>query len=208
MKTTVKAIIVVLILVISCVSIISFTNSSFKAVLIPNKLISLDKSKLDLDSKGRLIFEGKMFSGYVIKKNLNNDIIEKKGYLNGYLEGKSEGYFDNGKLKFKRYYRSGKKVGTHKGWYINGQKKFQYFFNIGLSEETHYQWYENGQLYSEINYSNGKPFGATKIWRKDGKLRSNFIIRENGRRYGLAGIKRCTKINIKDEIIDPYVVIR
>ena len=50
-----------------------------------------------------------MFSGYVIKKNLNNDIIEKKGYLNGYLEGKSVGYFDNGKLKFKRYYHSGKK---------------------------------------------------------------------------------------------------
>ena len=109
MKSTIKAIIVVLILVISYVSIISFTNSSFKVVLIPNKLIVLDKSKLDRDSKGRLIFEGEMFSGYVIKKNLNNDIIEKKGYLNGYLEGKSVGYFDNGKLKFKRYYHSGKK---------------------------------------------------------------------------------------------------
>ena len=87
-------------------------------------------------------------------------------------------------------------------------KKFEYFFIKGLSEETHYQWYENGQLYSEINYLNGKPFGSTKIWRKDGKLRSNFVIRENGRRYGLAGIKRCTKINIKEEIIDPYLVIR
>lgn len=208
MKSTIKAIIVVLILVISYVSIISFTNSSFKVVLIPNKLIVLDKSKLDRDSKGRLIFEGEMLSGYLIKKNSNNDIIEKKGYLNGYLEGKSVGYFDNGKLKFKRYYHSGKKVGTHKGWYINGQKKFEYFFIKGLSEETHYQWYENGQLYSEINYLNGKPFGATKIWRKDGKLRSNFVIRENGRRYGLAGIKRCTKINIKEEIIDPYLVMR
>jgi len=112
LKSTIKAIIVVLILVISYVTIISFTNSSFKVVLIPNKLIVLDKSKLDRDSKGRLIFEGEMLSGYLIKKNSNNDIIEKKGYLNGYLEGKSVGYFDNGKLKFKRYYHSGKKVGN------------------------------------------------------------------------------------------------
>ena len=208
MKTTIKTIIVTLILIISYLSIISFTNSSFKTIFIPNKLISVDEAKLNPDSKGRLIFEGEMFSGYIIKKNLNGYIIEKKGYLNGYLEGKSVGYFDNGKLKFNRYYDSGKKVGTHKGWYINGQKKFEYFFNKGLSEETHYQWYENGQLYSEINYLNGKPFGATKIWRKDGKLRSNFVIRENGRRYGLAGIKRCAKINIKEEIIDPYLVMR
>ena len=129
MKSTIKAIIVVLILVISYVSIISFTNSSFRAVLIPNKLISLDKSKLDPDSNGRLVFEGELFSGYVIKKNLNNDIIEKKGYLYGYLEGKSVGYFDNGKLKFIRYYDSGNKIGTHKGWYINGQIKFEYYYS-------------------------------------------------------------------------------
>ncbi len=68
--------------------------------------------------------------------------------------------------------------------------------------------YQIKKLTSEINYLNGKPFGSTKIWRKDGKLRSNFVIRENGRRYGLAGIKRCTKINIKEEIIDPYLVMR
>ena len=208
MKTTIKAIVVVLILVISYVSIISVINSNFKVVLIPNKLISLNESKLNPDSKGRLSFEGELFSGYIVKKNLNGDIIEKKGYLNGYLEGKSIGYFDNGKLKFKRYYKSGKKIGMHEGWYLNGQKKFEYFFNKGLNKGKHYQWYDNGQLYSEINYLNGKPFGATKIWRKDGKLRTNFVIRENGRRYGLAGIKRCTKINIKEEVIDPYVVMR
>lgn len=208
MKTTIKAVIIVLVLIISYISIISVINSNFKVVLIPNKLISFNESKLNPDSKGRLSFEGELFSGYIVKKNLNGDIIEKKGYLNGYPEGRSIGYFDNGKIKFKRYYKSGKKIGMHEGWYINGQKKFKFFFNKGLNKGTHYQWYDNGQLYSEINYLNGKPFGATKIWRKDGKLRTNFVIRENGRRYGLAGIKRCTKINIKEEIIDPYVVMR
>ena len=70
----------------------------------------------------------------------------------------------------------------------------------------HIQWYDSGQIYSEINYLNGKPFGSTKVWRKDGKLRSNFVIRENGRRYGLAGIKRCTKIDTEKQIIEPYIV--
>ena len=60
-------------------------------------------------------------------------------------------------------------------------------------------------MFSEINYLKGKPFGLTRVWRKDGKLRSNFVIRENGRRYGLAGIKRCTKIDTKKQILEPYL---
>ena len=46
------------------------------------------------------------------------------------------------------------------------KKNLNIFLTKGLSEETHYQWYENGQLYSEINYLNGKPFGATNLEKK------------------------------------------
>ena len=38
----------------------------------------------------------------------------------------------------------------------------------------------------------------------DGKYRSNYVITENGRKYGLVGLKRCKKIDGETENIDPY----
>ena len=89
----------------------------------------------------------------------------------------------------------------------------QQFFsskNLDSNKNIGYQYgilYENDCLGIDFNYyrdltkdrdikeSDGfsftivlKPFGSTKVWRKDGKLRSNFVIRENGRRYGLAAV--------------------
>ena len=41
------------------------------------------------------------------------------------------------------------------------------------------------------------------MWRPDGKYRANYVVRENGRSYGLTGLKRCKKIDGKNEVIDP-----
>ena len=183
----------------------TFVNHNINDLFIPNTILRADEPKLNYDLKGALYFDNNLFSGYLIK-NRNGKLVEKKGYYNGYLEGKSLGYFQNGNLKYRRFYKAGKKIGKHMGWYESGKNKFEYFFKEGLSEGLHKQWYNNGMKFSEINYLNGKPFGSTKVWRKDGKLRSNFVIRENGRRYGLAGIKRCAKIDAKKEIIEPYIV--
>ena len=55
-------------------------------------------------------------------------------------------------------------------------------------------------LMQDRNYVNGKAMGAQKVWRKDGKIRANFVIRENGKKYGLMGMKRCTKIDAKTNV--------
>ena len=186
----------------------STLDSTLNEFFIPNTFLSANNPKMNYDFKGILNYENNPFSGFLIKKNDNGDLIEKKGFYRGYLEGKSVGYYENGNKQYRRFYKEGKKTGEHIGWYESGQIKFKYFFKKGLSEQKHSQWYDNGMKYSEINYLRGKPFGSTKVWRKDGKLRSNFVIRENGRRYGLAGIKRCTKIDIEKEIIEPYTVLK
>tara|TARA_A100000164_G_C21776499_1_gene708863 strand:+ start:266 stop:904 length:639 start_codon:yes stop_codon:yes gene_type:complete len=186
----------------------SFLDFTLDEFFITNTFLLSNNPKLNYDSKGVLNYENIPFSGFLIKKSRDGQLIEKKGFYRGHIEGKSVGYFENGNKKYKRYYKDGKKTGKHIGWYISGQIKFKYFFKEGLSEKKHTQWYDNGMIHSEINYLDGKPFGSTKVWRKDGKLRSNYVIRENGRRYGLAGIKRCTKIDVNNEIIEPYTVLK
>ena len=200
--------IIISIVVLFCFCENPFLDSTLNEFFIPSTFISDDNPKLNYDSKGSLNYGNNLFSGFLVKKNVDGELIEKKGFCRGHMEGKSVGYYENGNKKYKRFYKEGKKTGKHIGWFKSGQIKFEYFFKDGLSEQKHSQWYDNGMLYSEINYLNGKPFGSTKVWRKDGKLRSNFVIRENGRRYGLAGIKRCTKIDVKNEILEPYTGLK
>ena len=97
----------------------------------------------------------------------------------------------------------GKKEGTHKGFFPDSQPRFEYKFEAGENIGTHYDWYEGGQLAKLTNYKDGKPFGVQKMWRSDGKIRSNYVIREDGRRYGLVGIKRCKNINTEAQAIQP-----
>tara|TARA_E500000331_G_C17256891_1_gene713475 strand:+ start:710 stop:1363 length:654 start_codon:yes stop_codon:yes gene_type:complete len=185
-------------------SLITAIDSFSKA----NMLVLIGDPNLEYDTRRKLFYDNTLFSGKLVSQTKKGIVLYKKEYRNGLLDGKSFGYYPSGKIRFKRTYQKGKKNGVHRGWYESGQKKFEFVFKKGLSEGTHYQWYDTGAPYSEINYRNGKPFGSTKIWRKDGKLRSNFVIRENGKRYGLAGIKRCTKIDTKEEVIEPYTALK
>ena len=182
--------------------------TSFDNFTEPNMVVLIGDSNLQYDTGRKLFYDNNLFSGKLVSQTKEGIVLHKKEYRNGLLDGKSFGYYPSGKIRFKRTYQKGKKNGVHIGWYESGQKKFEFVFKKGLSEGTHYRWYDTGAPYSEINYQNGKPFGSTKVWRKDGKLRSNFVIRENGRRYGLAGIKRCTKIDTKKEVIEPYTALK
>ena len=46
-----------------------------------------------------------------------------------------------------------------------------------------------------MNYYNGKEQGSQKVWYNNGKIKSNYVVKD-GRRYGLLGTKNCT--NVKD----------
>ncbi len=169
-----------------------------------NKVLYVPFSDLKQNMQGQLIYEKEPYSGYAIKDDIHNTILEKARYENGLLHGDVIGYYSNGNVKQIRPYVNGQKHGLHIGWYANGNIRFHYSFENGLGMDNHKEWYENGAPMMDLNYKNGKQFGAQKMWRKDGKLRSNYVVRENGRRYGLMGIKRCTKLDGDEEKIDPY----
>jgi len=54
-----------------------------------------------------------------------------------------------------------------------------------------------GKLISYHNFKNGYEEGSQKVWYDNGKIKSNYTIK-NGRRYGLLGTKNC--INVKDSV--------
>ena len=72
----------------------SLINSTVNDFFIPYNLLLANDSKLNYNSKGLLYYGNNPFSGYLVKKNMYDQITEKKGFFKGQLEGISLGYYD------------------------------------------------------------------------------------------------------------------
>jgi antitoxin component YwqK of YwqJK toxin-antitoxin module len=162
---------------------------------IPDVKVLVGDQQLGRTREGLVLYKDSVFSGMVVDRYSNGQLKSKKSFFEGKQEDLYLGFYPSGDSAFVRPYLNGKKHGIHKGWYANGQLKFKYNFVNGLSEGNHLDWYASGDMFKESNYENGQAFGTQKAWRMDGKLRSNYVIREDGRKYGLLGLKRCANID-------------
>ena len=181
--------------ILSCTSSwIGTDNTDFK--------IQSNDVRLGRTITGIVTYDTFHFSGSIIDYFSNGQINTERNYRDGKQHGKSMAYYENGVMAYLRPYNNGEKHGVHSGWYSDGKLKYQYTFTNGLSEGTHSEWYSDGNLFKQMNYTNGFEFGSQKVWRKDRKLRANYVVRENGRKYGLPGIKRCTNIDTRAETFD------
>ncbi len=182
---------------------IIWLSCSQKEVSIPDIIVPSNHALIKKSENGLLLYDGQPFSGTLRFTSKEGSLSETKQYHVGRQEGLYLGYYSTGEVRFKRLYHQGKKHGLHEGWYRDGSKKFRYYFENGLSEGQHLEWYRSGQLSREANYKEGHEFGTQKIWRSDGKIRTNYVIREDGRKYGLIGMKRCKNIDVENEQLDP-----
>lgn len=172
---------------------------------IPERFVSKRDTHFRRSLNGHLNYDSLPFSGFVMTYYPNGAIQSKKAYYEGIQQQVSYTYYPDGQKETVRPYLNGEKHGEHLGYHADGQPKFKYIFQNGFSEGTHYTWYPSGSLESEMNFKDGHEFGSQKVWRPDGKYRSNYVIRENGRRYGMLGIKRCQKIDSETGDMDPYL---
>ncbi|MEQ9468571.1 MAG: hypothetical protein RLN88_14275 [Ekhidna sp.] len=194
-----------ILLIIGCSESKSLVNEPVATVYqIPELMISAFDERITKKQTGEISYNGLPFSGYLIEKYSNDSISVKTGYFDGKQNGMTTAFYQNGGIKYQRTYLDGEKHGVHIGYHPNRVKAFEYHFVNGFNEGNHKEWFDTGLLAADMNYVNGKEFGRQQVWRPDGKPRSNYIVRENGRRYGLQGIKRCTKLDGATKTVDPY----
>jgi antitoxin component YwqK of YwqJK toxin-antitoxin module len=143
--------------------------------------------------QGKLYYKGNLFTGFLLQFNSGGDTALLEHYVNGWQDGKSQTWYDNGKMREIRYYAKGKKTGTHLGYWPDGSKRFIFHFENDLPEGNQLEWTDQGVLFRDFNYKNGQENGAQKMWYANGKIRMNYWI-ENGRRYGLQGVKNCDTV--------------
>ncbi len=168
---------------------------------VPSTIVLEGDSNLSRTKKGITLYKHQPYSGHILKYFTNNQVNTDKGYFDGFQEGNALSYYEDGQKRYIRPFVHGKKHGTHTGWHTNGVMKYQYFFAAGKSEGNHKTWHASGLIFQDQNYKDGHEFGSQKVYRPDGKIRSNYVIRENGKKYGLAGLKRCDPVETDKERI-------
>lgn len=162
--------------------------------------LSINHKDLTMDN-GILKFRNKPFTGVIKSFDPVNQTNNESEYVNGKKEGLELKRYKDAVLAEERYYKEGLKVNIHRGYWPDGSLKFEYHFNQkGFYQGSCREWYSNGQLLKDFRYQNGQEDGPQKMWRSDGKIRANYVVR-GGERFGLIGLKKCYTVNKKNENI-------
>jgi len=146
-------------------------------------------------NNGILEFEKQTFTGKLVEYYPNGAKKYEVTYAKGLKEGVEKKWHNNQKLAMQRIYNKGIKIGLHKAWWHNGIHKFEYNFNTkGEHHGNLKEWDITGLLIRDFNYKYGKESGTQKMWKKDGSIKSNYVV-INGDRFGLIGLKRCYTVS-------------
>ena len=163
------------------------------------KMHSLNQKEVELSQvRGILYANEQVFSGtlYTLYEN-STDTLSVRSFLDGKEHGTWKKFFSDGNLEESRHFMNGKKVDIYDAWWSNGQQKLSYQFLNDEYNGTNSEWNMTGLLISEMNYKMGHEEGPQKVWYDNGKIKSNYVVK-NGRRYGLLGTKNC--VNAADSI--------
>lgn len=174
----------------SCHAPVSPVHSTYK-------LLNKEYSSLTMVN-GLIMDNDKPFNGTLFTLFPGTiDTAELASYKEGKEHGEWRKFYSTKRLKEKRYFENGRKTGEYIAWWQNGQKQLDYFFVTDEYEGTCKEWNEAGMLNKIMNYKKGHEEGQQQWWYDNGKIRTNYIIK-NGRRFGLLGTKNC--INVSDSI--------
>lgn len=143
-----------------------------------------------------------------VYKNHGRGETSYKKYKFDFLNGLSEVWYGNGRLKSSCNFCEGEPDGDHFGWYENGNMRFHFSYNLGkfvgkftvwyengikeiervFQENDHYvnkitRWYENGVLRETYRCTRfGAIVGTHKYWYIDGKLKFEKIYDDSHKR--------------------------
>lgn len=147
---------------------------------------------------GVFLLNNQPYTGYVYTVYpKTKDTLEVIGYLNGKEHGVWRKYYEDGKLKQQRVFKNGLKEDKYIAYWQNGKKQLEYNFKAGEYNGNCAEWNQEGTLTKKMNYAMGYEDGAQQMFYDNGKVRSNYVIKD-GRRFGLLGTKNC--INVSDSV--------
>jgi antitoxin component YwqK of YwqJK toxin-antitoxin module len=141
---------------------------------------------------GKVFYRHQLFTGKMIERNLNHDLLARVHYKDGEKEGTSYTYHHNGVVVAKNFFLHGKKEGQQESWYADGKHRSTSWFRQGIAEGTLTEWHPNGKIYRLQTIEDGIE-KENKIFYESGVIYSNYVVKGN-RTYGIQGEPLCNTV--------------
>lgn len=159
--------------------------------------VTFDDKHLEIKSGGQMTYRGNPLNGEITQDFPGTEARRVTTYRDGYEDGPTRTWAENGTLIEERYYKKGIKVGIHRGWFDTGADKFYAEFDEqGRYKNESWTWHINGQVYEYKKYDAEGNVIVHKQLRPNGQIYQNILVSKDGQ-VGVPGSKNCDPVKKK-----------
>lgn len=133
-----------------------------------------------VEKKGEVLYlkeTGKPLTGTVVRSFTGGQF--KSAFVNGLLNGESQGFYSNGKPEHSISFKNNKKEGAFKKFDENGKVIAQSNYKNDKLEGDFITYYPNGTVFLKETYHNDLLNGAKEIRYENGQLKSQSFYKDN-----------------------------
>ena len=137
------------------------------------------------ETSGEVYFyEGRPYTGLVLKTHPNKKKAESYSLKKGKINGLWQGWDEEGNLVGQAEYRNGKIHGKFLQLRKTGGREFEVNYVNGVENGAFRRWFDDGKLWVIENYQAGKLEGGSTTYFPDGKIQVSTEYRA-GKKHGL-----------------------
>jgi antitoxin component YwqK of YwqJK toxin-antitoxin module len=114
-------------------------------------------------------------------------LLSKRKFVEGSLQGVSEDFYPDGKLMVRAAVKDDLLHGTYESFYPTGTREIVCWYEMDSLHGTFRSWYSNGQLRRIEHWDHDKKVGTDSTFYENGKLESTLPY-ENDELHGIAKV--------------------
>lgn len=120
------------------------------------------------------------FTGMAFESYPDGLLQSRSSFVDGLLNGVSEGFFTSGALQIREHFTNGISHGLRTRWFASGTRLSEAQIDQGRIVGVFRRWHENGALAEEVPMSNDLPEGISRAFYPDGRLKAEVRL-EHGK---------------------------
>lgn len=120
------------------------------------------------------------FTGMAFESYPDGVLQSRSSFVDGLLNGVSEGFFADGALQIREHFTNGLSHGLRTRWFADGTRLSEAQIDRGRIVGVFRRWHENGALAEEVPMSNDLPEGISRAFYPDGRLKAEVRL-EHGK---------------------------
>jgi antitoxin component YwqK of YwqJK toxin-antitoxin module len=173
--------------------IFSCRENNSKSISAPSdlKVLNYDTSLRKIESNW--FYKGRPFTGFMIQQERDGKQVYSLPIKNGKENGVATGIYSSGEKLVENTFVDGKREGVFSQWWPNGNYRYLFKYENDKMQGNQWVFFPSGKKREAGSYVHGEKQGLQRVWDEEGKLVSNYVLKNN-RRYGVIAVKSCIPV--------------